>query len=98
MNFFPQIFLGCLLYFGALIVPAFYFLFTRWHGKAKKPMLVGICLQIFGSCVVIAYAYFAWRAGNPEAGVNLVLLFPVNFVGLIYFLMVLFIYALKTKK
>jgi drug/metabolite transporter (DMT)-like permease len=99
MNPSPEILLGCLLYFGALLIPALFFLFNRGQSsKAKKPMLIGVGLQVFWSIVVAALAYFSWRAGYQDAWMAWGLLLPVNLVGFIYFLAVLFIYRGKNKK
>jgi drug/metabolite transporter (DMT)-like permease len=99
MNFSPQIFAGCLLYFGALLIPALFFLFNRGQSsKAKKPMLIGVGLQVFWSTMVAALAYFSWRGGYQDAWMAWGLLVPINFVGFIYFLAVLFIYGAKDKK
>jgi ABC-type cobalamin transport system permease subunit len=98
MNFSPEILLGCLLYFGALLIPALFFLFNRGQSKAKKPMLIGVGLQVFWSMVVATIAYFSWRAGDSDAFMAWGLLLPVNFVGFLYFLAVLFIYVKKDKK
>jgi drug/metabolite transporter (DMT)-like permease len=98
MNFSPQILFGCLLYFGALIIPTLYFLSNREHGTAKKPMLIGVGLQIFASIMVAALAYFSWRSGYQDAWMAWGLLVPINFISFLYFLMVLFTYGKKNKK
>ena len=90
-----ELFFINLLYFGAFIIPAAYFFFTRWSGKAKRPMLIGVGLQIFWSVAVAAFAYFSWKAGYQDAWMAWGLLLPVNAVGLIYFLAVLLIYRKK---
>ncbi|MGB7621812.1 MAG: hypothetical protein WBN92_05635 [Terriglobia bacterium] len=92
-----MIFIGILMYFGALIVPAVYFLSTRWRGAAKRPMLVGVGLQIFWSLAVWAFVYFSQRAGYQDAWMGWAFLIPVNVLGLTYFLIVLFIYARKAR-
>jgi hypothetical protein len=93
-----MIFIGILMYFGALIIPAAYLFSTRWHGAAKRPMLIGVCLQIFWSVAVWAFVYFSWRAGYTDAYMGWVLLLPVNVVGLVYFLAVLFIYGRRARQ
>jgi drug/metabolite transporter (DMT)-like permease len=99
MNSSPEILLGCLLYFGALLIPALFFVFNRGQSSnAKKPMLIGVGLQVFWSMAVAAIAYFSWRVGNRDAFMAWGLLLPVNFVGFLYFLAVLFIYVKKDKK
>jgi ABC-type cobalamin transport system permease subunit len=98
MNFSPEIFLGCLLYFGALLIPALFFFFNKGHSKARKLMLIGVGLQALWSMVVAAIAYFSWRAGNRDAFMAWGLLLPVNFFGFLYFVAVLFIYVKKDKK
>jgi ABC-type cobalamin transport system permease subunit len=98
MNFSPEILLGCLLYFGALLVPALFFFFNRGQSKAKNLMLIGVGLQVFWSMVVAAIAYFSWRAGNRDAFMAWGLMLPVNIVSFIYFLTVLFVYVKKDKK
>ena len=92
-----MIFIGILMYFGALIIPCAYLLATRWRGAAKRPMFIGVGLQIFLSLAVWASVYFSWRAGYTDYYYGWAFLLPVNAVGLIYFLAVLFIYALKAK-
>jgi len=52
----------------------------------------------FWSIVVAALAYYSWRAGYQDAWMAWGLLLPVNLVGFIYFLAVLFIYRVKNKK
>jgi hypothetical protein len=89
--------IGILMYFGALIIPAAYLLSTRCRGAATRRMLIGVCLQIFWSLAVGAFVYFSWRAGYTEHYWGWALLVPVNAVGLIYFLAVLFIYARKAR-
>ena len=93
-----MILVGIFMYFGALLFPIVYLLFTHFRGKARRPMLIGIGLQIFLSLVVWAFVYFSWRAGYQDAYYGWGLLLPVNIVGLIYFFVVLFIYATKPGK
>ena len=93
-----MIFIGILMYFGALIIPAVYMLSTRWRGAAKRPMFIGVGFQIFWSLAVWAFVYFSWRAGDTDYYYGWAFLLPVNVVGLIYFLAVLFIYAGKAKE
>jgi hypothetical protein len=90
-----MMFLGILMYFGALIIPTGYLLFTRWRGAAGRPMLIGVCLQLFWSLAVWAFVYFSWRAGQTDAHYGWALLLPVNAVGLLYCLTVLRIYGRK---
>ena len=42
-----MIFIGILMYFGALIIPLAYLFSTRWRGAAKRPMLIGAGFQLF---------------------------------------------------
>jgi hypothetical protein len=93
-----MIFIGILMYFGALIIPAAYLFSTRWYGAAKRSMLIGAGLQLFWSLAVWAFVYFSWRAGYTDAYMGWGLLLPVNVVGLLYFLTVLFIYARKARQ
>ena len=93
-----MIFIGILMYFGALIIPAAYLFSTRWRGAAKRPMIIGAGLQLFWSLAVWAFVYFSWRAGYSDAYMGWGLLLPVNVVGLIYFFAVLFIYARKARE
>ncbi len=92
-----MILIGTLLYFGALLIPAAYLLVTRWQGPAKRPMLIGVGLQLFYTLAVAAFVYVGWRSGKTEYYYAWAFLLPVNFVGLIYFLAVLFIYRRKPK-
>ncbi len=92
-----MILIGTLIYFGALLIPAAYLLATRWQGAAKRPMLIGAGLQVFYTQAIAAFVYFSWRAGHADYYYGWTFLLPVNFVGLIYFLAVLFIYARKRK-
>jgi len=93
-----MILIGIFMYFGALLIPIAYFLFTHFQGNARRPMLIGIGFQIFWSLAVWAFVYFSWRARYQDAYYGWGLLLPVNIVGLIYFLAVLFIYAVKAGK
>jgi hypothetical protein len=93
-----MIFIGILMYFGALIIPLAYLLATRWSGAAKRPMLIGAGLQLFWSVAVWAFVYFSWRTGYADAYMGWALLLPVNVVGLLYFLAILFIYERKARK
>jgi hypothetical protein len=93
-----MIIVGILMYFGALIIPAGYLMSTRWRGAAKRPVLIGAGLQLFWSLAVWAFVYFSWRAGHTDAYMGWAFLLPVNVVGLLYFLAVLFIYARKARK
>ena len=93
-----MIYIGILMYFGALIIPAAYLMSTRWHGAAKRPMLIGVGLQIFWSLAVWGLVYYSWRAGYQDAWMGWAFLIPVNVVGLVYFLAVLFIYARKARE
>jgi len=93
-----MIFIGILMYFGALIIPVGYLMSTRWRGAAKRLMIIGAGLQIFSSLAVWAFVYFSWRAGYTDAYYGWALLLPVNIVGLLYFLTVLFIYARKSRE
>ena len=92
-----MIFIGILMYFGALIVPVAYLISTHGRGAAKRPMLIGAGLQFFWSLAVYAFVYFSWRTGYTDYYFGWGLLLPVNVVGLIYFLTVLFIYARKAR-
>lgn len=92
-----MILIGSLIYFGALIIPAVYLLATRWRGAAKRPMLIGTGLQLFYTLLVGAFVYFSWRSDHADYYRGWMFLLPVNFVGLIYFLAVLFVYARKPK-
>jgi len=62
-----MIFIGILMYFGALIIPAAYLFSTRWRGAAKRPMLIGVGLQLFWSLAVWAFVYLSARAGYTDA-------------------------------
>jgi hypothetical protein len=93
-----MIFIGILMYFGALIIPAAYLFSTRWRGAAKRPMLIGVGLQLFWSLAVWAFVYLSARAGYTDAYYCWVFLLPVNAVGLIYYFVVLFIYARKARQ
>jgi drug/metabolite transporter (DMT)-like permease len=97
MKLSPQILLGFLLDFGALLIPTFYFLLHRGAGRMKKPMFIGAGLQLFWSMAVAALAYFSWRSGSKDAYMAWGLLLPVNGVSLLYFLTVLFVYRTKRK-
>jgi hypothetical protein len=90
-----MIFTGMLMYFGALFVPVIYLMVTRWRGAARRQMLVGAGFQIFCSLMVWAFVYFSWRSGRADYYQGWALLLPVNAIGLVYFLGVLFIYARK---
>ncbi len=92
-----MILIGILMYFGALIIPAVYLLSTHWRGAAKRPMLIGVGLQAFWSLAVWAFVYFSWRAGHQDAWMGWGLLLPINIVGLIYFVVVLLIYAREAR-
>ncbi|MEJ0090228.1 MAG: hypothetical protein WDM80_10840 [Limisphaerales bacterium] len=93
-----MILIGTFIYFGALLIPAVYLLVTRWQGAAKRAMLIGVGLQVFYTLAVAAFVYVAWRSGHADYYYGWTFLLPVNFVGLIYFLAVLFIYARKSKE
>ena len=93
-----MILIGTLIYFGALLIPAMYLLVTRWQGAAKRLMLIGAALQIFYTLAVAAFVYVAWRSGRADYYYGWNFLLPVNFVGLIYFVAVLFTSARKPKK
>ena len=86
------------MYFGALLIPITYLLFTQFRGNARRPMLIGIGLQTFWSLAVWAFVYFSWRAGYQDAYYGWGFLLPVNIVGLIYFLVVFFVYATRARK
>lgn len=92
-----MVIIGMLMYFGALFIPAVYLLSTRWRGAARRPMLIGAGLQVFLSLAVWAFVYYSRRAGYTDYYYGWALLLPVNAVGLIYFLAVLFIYACKVR-
>lgn len=81
--------------FGALFVPVIYLMATRWRGAARRQMLVGAGFQIFCSLMVCASVYFSWRSGHADYYHGWALLLPVNAIGLIYFVVVLFVYARK---
>jgi uncharacterized membrane protein len=61
-------------------------------------MLIGAGLQLFWSLAVWAFVYFSWRAGYTDYYYGWALLIPVNVIGLIYFLAILFIYARKARE
>jgi hypothetical protein len=93
-----MMFVGFLIYFGAVLIPALYFLLTWWHGSAKRPMLVGVSLQAFWSLVVWAFVYYSWRTGHADYYWGWAFLTPVNVVGAIYYLTVLLIYGFKATR
>jgi len=45
----------------------------------------------------VAFVYVPWRAGHADYYYGWTFLLPVNFVGLIFYPAVLFIYARKRK-
>jgi len=93
-----MILVGYLMYFGALIIPAAYLLSTRWHGTAKRPVLIGVGLQIFWSLVVWGIVIYSHRAGYSEWFYAWAYLLPVNIVSFIYYLAVIYIYDRKTRE
>ena len=80
-----MIFIGILMYFGALLVPLIYFATTGWSGRAKKKMLLGIGLQLFWSLMVWGFVWYSWKNGYTEYYWVWTLLIPVNVVGLIWY-------------
>jgi ABC-type cobalamin transport system permease subunit len=89
---------GCFLYFGALLIPAIFFLSNRDRGKVRRLMWIGVGLQVIWSFVVAAIVYFSWRSGNRDAFMAWGLLLPVNFISFIYFSGVFFIYCREKNK
>lgn len=87
--------IGLLMYFGAFLIPLVYLLLTAGRGSARRPLLIGIGLQIFWSLAVWAYVYFSWWAGYEDFWMGWGLLLPVNAIGLLYFLAVIFIFGFK---
>jgi hypothetical protein len=86
-----MLFFVYMLYFGALIIPAAYLFGTRWRGPLKRPMLAGAALQILFSLAVWAFVYYSWRQGYEDSYYGWALLLPVNVVGLVYYLVTLFV-------
>lgn len=84
---------GLLLYFGALLIPATYLLATRCQGSATRAMLIGVGLQLFWILTVWGFVYYCWHAGYREYFWGWALVVPVNFIGLIYFLLMLIHHA-----
>ena len=84
------------MYFGSLIIPAIYFLITRWHGETKRPMLVGVGLQFFWSLAVWAYVYVSWHLGYNDSWMGWGLLLPVNIVGFFYYVVILLFHGVKS--
>ena len=84
-----MLFVGILLYFGALLIPATYLLATRCQGPTTRAMLIGVGVQLIGILAVWGFVYSCWFAGYTEYYWGWALLLPVNLVGLVYFLIVL---------
>lgn len=93
-------FIGTLISFGALFIPAFYFLFMTKSAPTNRRMFFGVGLQVFWSVLVAALVYFSWRAGRAEYYYGWGLLIPVNIVSAIFFVLVLFVHNrdVNTKK
>ena len=72
-----------------------YFLFTRFKGLYIKPMLLGFLLQAFWSVCVWQYTLYCRDAGYREWYWNWALLYPVNFIGIVYYLSIQFWYKKK---
>ena len=85
MNETLQIILISFCYFGSLLIPAAYLLFTLGKGIARKGMIIGAGLQFFWSLAVWALVYYSWRAGNRDYYYAWALLLPVNIVSAIYY-------------
>lgn len=79
------LFVGSLMYFGALLVPLLYFAITRMSGKIKRRMLIGTALQLFWSLMVWAFVWYSWRRGDSEYYWGWALLIPVNAVAFVWY-------------
>jgi hypothetical protein len=90
--------IAIIMYFGALIIPAVYLLSTRWRGAARRPMIIGAGIQIFCSLAVWVFVCLLWRAGYKEFYWGWAFILPINAVGLIYFLTILFIYERRSRE
>jgi len=92
-----MILIGVLTYFGALILPAGYFLSKHWRGVANRPMLIGIGLQFVSSLAVLPFVFYSWQADYSDYYYGWALLIPVNLASFMYFLAVLIFYAPKAR-
>jgi hypothetical protein len=77
---------GIILYFGALLIPAAYFIILGREGSAKKGLLVGVALQIFWSLAVWSFVYYSWHTGYTDYYYGWWLLMPVNLISAFYYL------------
>jgi hypothetical protein len=93
-----MMFIGFLIYFGAVLIPALYFMLTWRHGSARRPMLVGVILQCFWSLMVWAFVYGSLQTGHVDYYWGWAFLIPVNLVGALYYLAILIIYGFKATR
>ena len=90
--------IGILMYFGALIIPVVYLLSTHARGVCTRPMLIGVALQLSLSIAVWAFVYFSQQSGYTEYYWGWALLLPINVLSLVYFLVILFLYARRVPE
>ncbi|HEY0967675.1 MAG TPA: hypothetical protein VGD88_09820 [Opitutaceae bacterium] len=77
---------GILMYFGALLVPALYFVATGWNGPAKKKMLWGIGLQFLWMLMVWGFVWYSWKKGSRDYFYGWALIIPGNLAAFIWYL------------
>ncbi len=80
-----MIFARILLYFGALLVPAYYFFTRGKYASAGKAMLFGVVIQFVWIVAVGFLVHHSRRAGYRDYYYGWALLIPMNFVAVVYY-------------
>lgn len=77
--------IGCLLMFGAMLIPVIYLVCTRFRGSVTRRMIKGLLVQLVCTLAVGLLVVWVISSGNPDGQYLSVLMYPVNLVGFLYY-------------
>lgn len=82
----------------SFIVCGIFFKFIP-SGSARKALIIGLVCQVFLYAFIIAYIeYDTYIGGHSEAFWISIILIPINFVAIVYYLIVALLYLFLGQK
>jgi len=94
----PSYIYGLMANFGSLLVPLVYFVVTKGaKGRLFKPVLFGFISQIVLYVIAYFFIFWCWKQGYSEWYWAYALYLPINFFGVIYYIVAALIMKFRKK-